>query len=71
MLAKFRDPLRERRRHMADMADDIAFLIDLDGLERDRARHRMAAIGEAVAEGAETAALLLDDLAQFGRQDHR
>ena len=49
--------VQEQRRDMAHMTDDVAALIDLDGLERHRRGHRMAAIGEAMAQHADAFAI--------------
>ena len=48
----------ELRRHRRDLVDDPFARIDLERLERDRGRDRMARIGEAVAEGADLAAFV-------------
>ncbi len=55
----------EMRAHPGDMAHDVARLVELDGLERDGGGNRMAAIGEAVAEGADLAAFGLDGIGQI------
>src|SRR5579875_2280546 len=57
MAAEAPQPLLEAGRHAAHMAKDVALLVDLERLERHRRRDGMAAIGEAVAEGADLLAL--------------
>src|SRR3546814_1660675 len=40
----------EPARHRGDVAEDVALLVALQRLERDRRRGRVAAVGEAVAQ---------------------
>ena len=57
MIVQRASRLQEQRRDMAHMADNVAALIDLDGLERHRRGDRMAAIGEAMAQHADALAI--------------
>ena len=43
---------QEPRRDRAHVPDDVALLVDLQRLERDRGTDRMAGIGEAMGEAA-------------------
>ena len=52
----------ETRRDRAHVADDVALLVNLQGLESDGRRYRMAAIGVAGTVGAELTALLDESL---------
>ena len=48
-----RRSLLQMRADFRDMADDVDLVVDLQRLDRDGRRHRMAGIGEAVAPGAD------------------
>ncbi len=72
MLAQALQTRLEARRHFAHVADDVALLVDLQRLQRDRRRHRVAAVGVARAVGAVLAALLDEGLIdRIGDHDGR
>lgn len=63
--AALREPVDmgpEAQRQRADAGRGVHPLVDLDGLHAHGAAHRMAAVGEAVAEGADPARMRLDRL---------
>ena len=59
------------RADCADMLADVHLVVDLQRLDRDRRRHRMAGIGEAVAERADLVALLRQALEHALVHHHR
>ena len=51
--------------HIANMPDDVALLVNLQGLNRDRGGHRVTRIGEAVSEGPNLIAVRTDRVEQL------
>ena len=59
------------RADAAHLRDDVALLVDLQRLERDRRGHRMRRVRVAVAEDAELVALREQDLVERVRDEVR
>jgi hypothetical protein len=57
MLGQPLEMATEPRRQRRDVPGDVEPLVDLDRLGADRAADRVAAIGEAVPEGADLAGI--------------
>ena len=70
MIAERHQALLELRRACRRGLEDLVALVDLQRLQRDRGRDRMARIGEAVAEGADLAALGDQRLVHVLRDHH-
>src|ERR1700720_1107687 len=66
MLRELSQPRKKSRGHVAHVPNDVAFLIDFNGLQSDSGGHGMARIGEAVTERADPTGLFFDHLAQLG-----
>ena len=65
------EPVLQPRRDPAHMADDVAFLVDFQGLEGDGGANRVAGAGVAVAEDADLLALLDQGLVYRLGNQHR
>src|SRR6185312_10946920 len=61
MLGKLAQAALKRRRDAADLGQNVALLVDLQGLDCDRRAHGMTAVGVAMAESADLGAVVTDD----------
>ncbi|MNN71898.1 hypothetical protein D3C81_1878820 [compost metagenome] len=62
MIGKGFDARLKRRGNLANVLDDIQFVIHAQCFQRHSGGHRMPAIGVTVTEAAERVALIGDDL---------
>ena len=71
MVGERPEPLLQDRGDGAHMADDVALLVDLQGLEGDGGAHRVAGVGVAVPEDADPVARLDQLAVDRLRDQHR